>query len=40
LTEEEKSKIRKKGYEKPKYFNKVYVMATAAAKMLSHAHFG
>ena len=40
LSEDEQTRIRKNGRTKVKYFNKVYVMATAAAKMLSHAHFG
>jgi len=40
LSEDEASRIRKLGRNQPKYFNKVYVTVTAAAKMLSHAHFG
>ena len=40
MNKNEESRIRKNGRTKVKYFNKVYVMATAAAKMLSHAHFG
>jgi hypothetical protein len=40
LSEDEDSRIRKLGRTTPKYFNKVYVTVTAAAKMLSHAHFG
>lgn len=40
LTEAETDKIRKQGRITPKYFNKAYVTVTAAAKMLSHAHFG
>ena len=40
LTEDQDSAIRKKGRTQVKYFNKVYVMVTAASKMLSHAHFG
>ena len=40
LTEDEDSNIRKKTRTQVKYFNKVYVMVTAASKMLSHAHFG
>lgn len=40
LTEEQDAHIRKQGRTAIKYFNKVYVMVTAASKMLSHAHFG
>jgi hypothetical protein len=40
LSENDKERIRKQGRTVPKYFNKVYVTVTAAAKMLSHAHFG
>lgn len=40
LTENERERIRKLGRTTPKYFNKAYVTVTAAAKMLSHAHFG
>lgn len=40
LTETETDYIRKQGRITAKYFNKAYVTVTAAAKMLSHAHFG
>lgn len=40
LTEAETDYIRKQGRITPKYFNKAYVTVTAAAKMLSHSHFG
>ncbi len=40
LSEAETDHIRKQGRITPKYFNKAYVTVTAAAKMLSHAHFG
>lgn len=40
LSESEGDRIRKQGRTTPKYFNKAYVTVTAAAKMLSHAHFG
>ena len=40
IGEEEANTIRRRGMKELKYFNKVYVHVTAAAKMVSHAHFG
>lgn len=40
IGEEEANAIRRRGMKELKYFNKVYVHVTAAAKMVSHAHFG
>ena len=40
LSEEKDSAIRKNAHTVIKYFNKVYLMVTAACKMLNHAHFG
>ena len=40
LSEEQDTAIRKKARTVVKYFDKVYVMVTAASKMLNHAHFG
>lgn len=40
ISGEEADKIRLKGIKQVKYFNKVYLHVSAAAKMLSHARFG
>ena len=40
ITQDESDRIRLKGRKEIKYFNKVYLHVTAAAKMVSHAHFG
>ena len=40
ISQGEADRIRLKGRKEIKYFNKVYLHVTAAAKMLSHAHFG
>lgn len=40
ISQEEADRIRLKGIKQIKYFNKVYLHVSAAAKMLSHARFG
>lgn len=40
LSEEENSKIRLKARKQNKYFTKVYLSVTAAAKMLNHGCHG
>ena len=40
LSTDEQDGIRLKARTKNKYFVKVYLTVTAAAKMLNHAHFG
>jgi len=40
LSEEENSKIRLNARKQNKYFTKVYLSVTAAAKMLSHGCYG
>jgi hypothetical protein len=40
ISEDEANRIRLRGIKEVKYFNKVYLHVTAAAKMVSHAHFG
>ena len=40
VTQDEADRIRLKGIKEVKYFYKVLLHVTAAAKMVSHAHFG
>lgn len=40
ISQEEADRVRLRGIKEVKYFNKVYLHVTAAAKMVSHAHFG
>lgn len=40
ISQDEADRIRVRGRKEVKYFNKVYLQVTAAAKMVSHAHFG
>lgn len=40
ISQEEADRIRLRGIKEIKYFNKVYLHVSAAAKMLSHARFG
>jgi len=40
ISQEESDRIGVKGRKQIKYLSKVYLQVTAAAKMVSHAHFG
>ena len=40
LSDSQRDDIRKKAKTFNKYFTKVYMTVTAAAKMLNHAHHG